>query len=241
LLQERRQYEAWLARIDAATDTTPEHVRSRVRGDYIARLAAVTEELKAHADAARQLIAQKKESLTDLAKKEKLAAERLAETELRHSVGEYDESQWAEVHRDVLALLVGVRQELEATQQDIDRLEELDRLVRAKPAAAAPGARAGAAPKPGDRKAPLDELAFLKSVTEDDRTGPSAKRASGAHFQPAVPDAARPGASPAPRAAGAGDDPDEDGPKTLKCAECGTMNMPTEWYCEHCGAELAAL
>lgn len=29
--------------------------------------------------------------------------------------------------------------------------------------------------------------------------------------------------------------------KTLKCAECGAMNYPTEWYCERCGAELAAM
>ncbi len=29
--------------------------------------------------------------------------------------------------------------------------------------------------------------------------------------------------------------------KTLKCAECGTMNFPTEWYCERCGGELAAM
>jgi uncharacterized OB-fold protein len=29
--------------------------------------------------------------------------------------------------------------------------------------------------------------------------------------------------------------------KTLKCNECGGMNYPTEWYCERCGAELAAL
>ena len=29
--------------------------------------------------------------------------------------------------------------------------------------------------------------------------------------------------------------------KTLKCHECGTMNYPTEWYCERCGAELSAL
>jgi len=27
--------------------------------------------------------------------------------------------------------------------------------------------------------------------------------------------------------------------KTLKCAECGAMNYPSEWYCERCGAELA--
>ena len=29
--------------------------------------------------------------------------------------------------------------------------------------------------------------------------------------------------------------------KTLKCGDCGTLNRPTEWYCERCGAELAAL
>jgi hypothetical protein len=31
---------------------------------------------------------------------------------------------------------------------------------------------------------------------------------------------------------------DKDG-KTLKCAECGALNVPTEWYCEQCGSELA--
>lgn len=29
--------------------------------------------------------------------------------------------------------------------------------------------------------------------------------------------------------------------KTLQCAECHAMNYPTEWYCERCGAELAAM
>ena len=32
--------------------------------------------------------------------------------------------------------------------------------------------------------------------------------------------------------------PDKEG-KTLKCAECGALNIPTEWYCEKCGSELA--
>jgi len=244
LLQERRQYEAWLARIDEAADATPDHVRTRVRGDYVARLAAVTEELKTHAQAARQLIAEKQASLSDLARKEKLAAERLAETELRHSVGEYDETQWAQVHKDAVALLVAVREEVQAAQQDIARLEELDRLVRAKPGAAAAGtsSRAGAPPRgPADRKVPVDELAFLKSVTEDDGAGPSAKRASGANFQPTIPDAAFPTPSRKAQAPAPDDDLIPEAAKTLKCPECGIMNMPTEWYCERCGAELAAL
>jgi hypothetical protein len=29
--------------------------------------------------------------------------------------------------------------------------------------------------------------------------------------------------------------------KTLKCQECGTMNYPTAWYCERCGAELVSV
>lgn len=244
LLEERRQYESWLARITAAADATPEHVRTRVKADYEARLQAVTEELKAHADAARQLIAQRKEAYTDLQRKEKGAAERLAETELRHAVGEYDEGQWTQVHKDALAELLAVRAELVEVEKDIEKLEELDAMVKAKP-----GPRVGTPPKapsrPEERKKPaqLDELAFLKSVTEDD-TGqaPSPRRASGSQYQPSIPgDPPRgaPMSAPSTPAAQLNDEP--EGAKTLKCKECGTMNLATEWYCENCGAELAAL
>jgi len=245
LLEERRQYEAWLARINAAGDAAPEHVRVRVRADYEARLHAVIEELKAHADAGRQLVAQRKEFFVELQRKEKAAAERLAETELRHAVGEYDEGQWTQVHKDALAELVAVREELQEVAQDIEKLEELDSMVRAKPGAGGGGGggpRVGPPPKPhvklDDRKkaAPVDELAFLKSVTEDDKNAPSPKRASGAQFQPAEPLSTLAAGSPL---ADANDEAEVV--KTLKCKDCGTMNLATEWYCESCGAELAAL
>src|SRR6185503_21063514 len=191
LLEERRQYEAWLARITATADSAPEHVRTRVRADYEARLKAVTEELKAHAEAARQLIAQRKETLVELQKKEKAAAERLAETELRHEVGEYDEGQWAQVHKDALADLGAVRDEIMDVERDITRLAELDDLVKAKPTAAPRRVAASdeltltpsPPPKSEKRKTPIDELAFLKSVTEDEKSAPSPRRASGAQYQ----------------------------------------------------------
>jgi len=237
LLEERRQYEAWLARIKATAGSVSDDVRTRVKADYEARLKAVMEELTSHADAARQLVAQRKETLRELQKKEKAAAERLAETELRHEVGEYDEVQWAQVHKDALADLGAVRDELMGIERDITRLVELDTLVKAKPT---PASRAAAdeltlststPPKPEKRKTPIDELAFLKSVTEDDRT-PSPQRASGAQYQP---DDVEDGTPLAPI--------DENTPveKTLKCKECGTMNVATEWYCEKCGGELAAM
>ncbi len=83
---------------------------------------------------------------------------------------------------------------------------------------------------------PGDELAFLKSVSGGDRK--SAPRRSGETVKPdltsepvATTAAPQPSAKPG--------QPSQA--KTLKCGECGTLNRPTEWYCERCGAELAAL
>jgi hypothetical protein len=291
LLEERRQYEAWIARIDAAGGAAPSTVRTRVRSDYEARLNAVTEELKVHAEAARLMAAQRKELRRELQAKETQAAERLAEAELRHAVGEYDESQWTQVHKESLAELVSVREELGSVDEDIGQLEELELLVRHRPnsppAAAphpAPSApahptiagsavtgtmpRVGSPPRPqppppappappkptpepakaAEKPAMIDELAFLKSVTEDEKRGiatpapggpATVGRRSGAQFQPSEPAASRPAPSPAPPPAPANEDAEPV--RTLKCRECGTMNLPTEWYCESCGAELAAL
>jgi hypothetical protein len=264
LLEERRQYEAWIARLNDSADATPGHVRARVRSDYEARLSAVTEELKAHAESARQAIEEKRHLRGELQKKEARAQEKLTETELRHSVGEYDESQWEQVHKDVLAELVSVREDLQSVVADIHKLEELDALVshrptpppRAAPHAAPEPSQPAPAPPPQPHPKPAkagheDELAFIKSVTEDEQTAPSPRRASGAQFQPSVPaDVPRQQSPSAPRAANpipapivpdpaaAGDA--EDGDKTLRCKDCGTMNLPTEWYCQQCGAELAA-
>src|SRR2546422_2991946 len=59
LLEERRQYEAWLARLSAAADATPDQVRWRGRADYEARLEAGLQELKGHAASSGQAIEQK--------------------------------------------------------------------------------------------------------------------------------------------------------------------------------------
>lgn len=96
-------------------------------------------------------------------------------------------------------------------------------------------------------EAGVDELAFLKSVSEDETTGPSPRRASGGHIRPPEPTVAPQitPTSPAPvstsPASEAGRPSASTGARTLKCGECGTMNRPTEWYCERCGAELADL
>jgi hypothetical protein len=108
------------------------------------------------------------------------------------------------------------------------------------------------APRAAEKPAMIDELAFLKSVTEDEKRGiatpapggpATVGRRSGAQFQPSEPGASRPAPTPAPAPTPTPAPANEDAEpvRTLKCRECGTMNLPTEWYCESCGAELAAL
>src|SRR5947209_11418953 len=169
LLEERRQYEAWIARLNDSADATPGHVRARVRSDYEARLAAVTEELKAHAESARQAIEEKRYLRGELQKKETRAAEKLTETELRHAVGEYEESQWEQVHKDVLAELVSVREDLQSVEADIHKLQELDALVSHRPTpppkTVPPAPPAPSPPRPPAKPATIaaeDDLAVIK-------------------------------------------------------------------------------
>ncbi len=68
---------------------------------------------------------------------------------------------------------------------------------------------------------PFDDLAFLQAVMDP----------GGAPSQ---------GMSAAPTGGANRHQAGGEQQKTLRCTECGTMNLPTEWYCERCGGELAA-
>ena len=130
---------------------------------------------------------------------------------------------------------------------------------------------AGASPAPGGGRpaggTSFDELAFLKSVVdphESARRGNTAPEPRPSGSSPA-PRAPTPAASAIQKstatqtgtpAAGSESQPANTEPapvptflkdvpseqtRTLKCTECGSMNFPTEWYCERCGAELAGM
>ena len=122
------------------------------------------------------------------------------------------------------------------------------------PAPAGP-VRAAEAPAPAKAKVGSDgELDFLKAVTVEQASSLSPANAtdhqssSSAEVAPAskapapkpepVAEPVAAAAAPAPAKAAASA---SGSVKTLKCGECGTLNRPTEWYCERCGAELAAL
>ena len=291
LLEERARFQTWLTRLDSAGSDAPAAVRDKIRGDYQQRLDQVIEELRTHAASVAEQLATLRVREDDLATQEAAAQETLAEAELRHAVGEYEESEWERVRGGSERVLLDVREELARVSDEITRLGEVQALIAAEPEepeapegepepepeveaaagepdgpddwepdiplAEAPAAVIPSAPRftprtsgrpsepapprtipfPQRTEASPDDLAFIKSMA-DEQAAP--KRGSGS--TPRVSGSGAPPVEEVP-AAGAGlERPSQAAtPKTLKCGECGTLNRPTEWYCERCGAELAAL
>ncbi len=93
----------------------------------------------------------------------------------------------------------------------------------------APVPAAASAPVPAPAPAPQPVMAAVaapaKPVEEPEQLNATPHMV---HLQP-EPASAPPAPAPAAKK--------EEG---LACKECGTVNRPTEWYCEKCGAELAA-
>jgi hypothetical protein len=286
LLQQRAQYEQWLARLDSTGDKAPPAVRARVRSDYETRLRGVIEELRGHAATIATELDRHKGAQTGLDHERREAEEALAEAEVRHAVGEYSEDEWRKVSEDSNEKLTRLRSELRRVGDEIARLAEVQGLIGGAPKrvespapapapvrAAAPPvpepepeperespAPAPAASRPAAKVAPIrepeithgappgDELAFLKSVAADeDRKPAPAPSPAPAPARRSNPGASGPQAGRTTDAPATGQTtaPGKGGAagvaKTLKCGECGTLNRPTEWYCERCGAELAGI
>ncbi len=286
LLAERNQFQTWLTRLESAKDTTPEAVRTKVMADYRARLEGVIAKLTEHADGVREQLEQKKARKEELAAEETKAKETLAEAELRHTVGEYDEADWTKFRADSNNTLVTVREELAKVSEEIEKLSEVSKLVatpaappppppeppKPAPVAAKPEPKPAPTPAPAPQtepeateakkresgraefvpsaakaKPPADELEFLRSTVGEGETPPVKAAAPAPAPKPEKEKKPKVEAAAAPAVAVPDEAADLPKPRstaenrTLKCPECGTMNRPTEWYCERCGSELAGV
>lgn len=271
LLEQRSQYEEWILRLDTSGDKAAPAVRQRVRGDYQTRLESVIEQLRGRGAAIAEELERQHASQAELDRQRRAAEEALSEAEVRHTVGEFSEDEWRRLSEQSRAGIEQLRAKLRGVGTEITRLTEIQALIAGQrggaaapaPPPPAPPARAPRQeiieqaplvthladepelPPPPARSgpkhaesAPVDELAFLKSVSDEELpklsrrlSNPAMPSPSAASARPAEPSTPTP--APGKVASGVA--------KTLKCGECGTLNRPTEWYCERCGAELAGV
>jgi hypothetical protein len=274
LLEQRTQYEEWLAKLDSSGDKAPPAVRQRIRGDYEARLQSVMEQLRGRGASFAEELERHHASQAELDRERRAAEEALAEAEVRHSVGEYTQDEWRRLSEESRREIEQLRTKLRGVAAEITRLTQVQALITAPRSGTAPAPAPTPTPTPTARArpevveqaplvthvaepmeepesvqspnliiqrepdlapaAPPDELAFLKSVANED-TRPIGRRISNPGMAAQTATSAPPQTTPSVGKAAAGV------AKTLKCGECGTLNRPTEWYCERCGAELAGV
>lgn len=264
LLEQRSQYEEWILRLDTSGDKASPAVRERVRGDYQARLESVMEQLRGRSAGIGEELERQHASQAALDRERRSAEEALAEAEVRHTVGEYTEEEWRRLSDQSRRNIEQLRGRLREIGAEITRLTEIQAQISGTGAAAAPPPPPPAPPArtprpeiieqspfvthlaeepaltpPPSRNQPNppgDELAFLKSVS-DEPSRPARRPSNPSMPAQTATAAPRPAetAAPAPAKVASGV------AKTLKCGECGTLNRPTEWYCERCGAELAGV
>lgn len=265
LLDEKRRYEGWLAQLESRRDAAPSHVVERVRGDYTERLRGVTDQLRGRASDLEASASDLASRIAILVAEETSRRDARAETELRSAVGELSEEAAAQALARCDEEITRLSTDRGSLGAELARIQDILLQVQ-PPAPPAPAPReVTEAPSPaatGSPRPAFDELAFLQSVVKT-KEGTASHAPAPSHLDDPLrvpaPDylpppslAARrptteeanavrvPSLTPEGMASFFKDVPTEQ-VKTLKCQECGTMNYPTEWYCERCGGELAAM
>ena len=264
LLADKRRHEGYLQRLEERRDATPAHLYARLHEEYSARLAELRRRALDEAAALADGLAEDEAAVAEVEGRLATITEERAEGELRAAVGEYDPRSWAKKLAALNAAISAVEGERDA------RLAALEhrRALLAEASGAVEGAPVPALPvvRPPQIRpivtAPMRLDATPAPSSGSTRpAGPTARAAS-----PVTPAAQVPPAEVVPPVApelplalalvlpdgplvapvDPAPDPKEpsgaaDSGKSLRCEGCGTPNFPTEWYCERCGGELAAV
>jgi len=247
LVAERQRYDDWLTALDGRRAETPSHVFDRVYGDYVARRDAVLAQLREHVGALATHGTELGRRLSTLEAELTALEDERVEAMLRTAVGEYDGNRWETVRQDVEAKIASLGEQRGGLLAGVDEIRTLLASATSEP----PAADVEAPAQPAVEDIAVEDIAVEDIVEEDIAYGASSIAS------PSSPNASAETAASAPSVPVNADEtfddlaflrsvndptaaPSNDPLKTLRCTECGTMNLPTEWYCERCGGELAA-
>lgn len=126
LIGQREQIREWIARLDdAGAPDVPDRVARRVRGDYEERLARVTEELGSHRDELEGELDGLRGSVSGAEERLEESRDALAETRLRHAIGELDDDAWEESRPGLESAASDAEEELARLRDEAERLARL--------------------------------------------------------------------------------------------------------------------
>jgi hypothetical protein len=253
LIAERAKFEGWLTALEQKAGSMPAHVVEKVRADYGGRLSGVLQQLAGQVGTLEGIVRALQSRDSELATRESAVRDEIAELELRHLVGELDDASMSSArgpHDDTLG---GVTGERASIADDLGKVQGIlgvahdarqrsgETVARVLTPAQAPE-RITPPSLPVDAYDPVPPPPPAPSLGEDDLSFLKRPAAAPIAASGAAATVVEPSVRPISSAPSAPSRPTPIDPaKTLRCAECGTLNYPTEWYCERCGGELAAM
>lgn len=221
LLTEARRYTGFLAKLEARRGETSPPLYARLHAEYAARLAELQGLAAAEAEALVAAIAADEGAVREADRRLVEVREAREEGDVRAAVGELDPRTWAQRSEALNAEIASIALARESLVASISQRRAALEVMRG----------------PTEVTAPVGTASEMVDPPAAPQAAPSAAPSV------AAPEAAPEAVSPSPPilervqpVAGGGA---SEG-KSLRCLACGTMNVPTEWYCERCGGELAA-
>lgn len=269
LLADKRRHEGYLQRLEERREATPAHLYARLHEEYSARLAELRRRALDEAAALADGLAEDEAAVAEVEGRLATITEERAEGELRAAVGEYDPRSWAKKLAAMNAAISAVEGERDARLAALEHrralLAEASGAVEGAPIPELPVVPPPqirpivAAPIRLDAAPPMTPAPMSPPpMSPPPPAIPPSRAAAPVAAVPAVD--ARPPLAPELPLATAFVLPDgplvapvdpapelpepsasADSGKSLRCDACGTANFPTEWYCERCGGELAAV
>ena len=235
LLAERKKFDAWLSQLEAKRASTAEHIFARVHADYMHRLEAIRERLGAEADGIRSLVGEIEARLSVERSAVTEKTDERAEMELRAAVGELSEKGWNATRAKCDATIAELRSTFDATARELVEMTATLSGVMNSPRSPSQATPSQATPSKQSPPPPTGEV--VAALADAVVAAPAPAPAPAPEAAPPL-ERARPSSKPA--VDGAPTPRTSQAIRSLKCQECGTLNFPTEWYCEQCGGELAA-
>jgi hypothetical protein len=244
---------AKLQRIEEKKSSVSAEVYGKVKKDYEDKLKQVDEQMAQHVDLVKKELAKLDKEEEKAAQQEKEIKFKMEESELRYSIGEYDEASYKKMldenNEDMSAInsqLKTLRErkkwlrdfvELKSIEETIE--EAIEEAIEPAKEPAVPEKTKPAEPEEAKEETkPEKEIEIEEHILEEEVPEEVAKLDELLIEEESVSQEVSEEQEPTVEPPGESSKAKKDAGARAPCPKCGHMNSLDSWYCEKCGAEI---
>lgn len=244
---------AKLQRIEEKKSSVSIEVYGKVRKDYEDKLRQVDEQMAQHVDLVKKELAKLDQEEEKAAQHEKEIKFKMEESELRYSIGEYDEASYKKMLSENNEDMSAVKSQLKTLRErkkwlkDFIELKSIEETIEEAIEEAIEPAEETALPEKPERAEPEQvkeeakpekEIEIEEHILEEEVPEEVAKLDELLIEEETASQVASEEQEPTVEPPGEPSKEKKDVEERAPCPKCGHMNSLDSWYCEKCGAEI---